>query len=253
MRWVLILLVPLVLAACGSQRHAAAPPQFTVHRYGQGPARAWVFAPATRPKLIVLFVHGLGNQKETTPYYHRPWLAHLAREGYEVVYPGYETFPYQQRGLKHLVQGVAAALPHLTTGVPVAAIGYSRGGRLVMDYASVSSVTGLVPGRILSVFPSGIMDPLLNLAPLAGHTKVLILAGDQDTTVRAIGASQLVTQLAASGFPYADVRFETVRSHGAFVADHLSVLNDTPGARNAYWARADRFFAPLARQRFDVK
>ena len=99
-----------------------------------------------------------------------------------------------------------------------------------MDYASVSSATGLVPGRILSVYPSGIMDALLNLAPLAGHTKVLILAGDRDTTVGSVGASQLVTQLAASGFPYADVRLETVRSHGAFVADHLSVLSDTPAA-----------------------
>jgi hypothetical protein len=43
------------------------------------------------------------------------------------------------------------------------------------------------------------------------------------------------------------VRFEPVRSHGVFVADHLSVLNDTPGARHAYWERADRFLAPLAR------
>ena len=126
------------------------------------------------------------------------------------------------------MQGVAAALPHVAKGVPVAAIGYSRGGRLVMDYASVSSVTGLVPGRILSVFPSGIMDPLMNLAPLAGHTKVLILAGDKDTTVGTVGAGQLVTQLAASGFPYSGVRFELVHSHGTFVADHLSVLNDTP-------------------------
>jgi hypothetical protein len=243
-----LLLLPLVLAACGSHRtQAVMQPEFTVHQYGHGATRAWVFAPTAPPKLIVLFVHGLGNKKETTPYYHRPWLEHLAREGYEVVYPGYETFPYQQRGLKHLVEGVGVALPHLSKGVRVAAIGYSRGGRLVMDYASVSSVTGLVPGRIISVFPSGIMDPLLNLAPLAGHTKVLILAGDRDATVGTIGARQLVTQLAASGFPYGDVRFEPVRSHGAFVADHLSVLNDTPGARHAYWERADKFLAPMAR------
>ena len=118
-----------------------------------------------------------------------------------------------------------------------------------MDYASVSSTTGLVPGRIVSVFPSGIMDALLNLAPLSGHTKVLILAGDRDTTVGTVGASQLVTQLAASGFPYADVRFETVHSHGAFIADHLSVLSDTPAAQQAFWARADRFLAPLAKLR----
>jgi dienelactone hydrolase len=248
MRRLSLVLLPLVVAACGAtHRTQAAQPSFTVHRYGTGATRVWLFTPTTRPKLIVLFVHGLGDKRETTPYYHRPWLAHLAREGYEAIYPAYETFPYEPKGLKHLIEGVAVALPHVTTGVPVAAIGYSRGGRLVMDYASVASVTGLVPGRILSVFPSGIMDPLMNLEPLAGHTKVLILAGDRDTTVGTVGAGQLVTQLAASGFPYADVRFEAVHSRGAFVADHLSVLNDTPGARRAYWARADRFLAPLAR------
>jgi len=251
MRRSLLLLLLLTLAGCGSghKQAAAAPPSVGVHLYGRGATRAWVFAPATPPKLIVLYVHGLGNKRETTPYYHRPWLMHLAREGYEVVYPAYETFPYQAGGLKHLIQGVGVALPHVAKGVPVAAIGYSRGGRLVMDYASVSSTTGLVPGRILSVFPSGIMDALLNLAPLTGHTKVLILAGDRDTTVGSVGASQLVTQLAASGFPYADVRFETVHSHGTFVADHLSVLSDTPAAQQAFWARADRFLAPLAKLR----
>jgi dienelactone hydrolase len=245
MRRALLLLLPLALAACGGSSHARA--SFTVHEYGKGPTRTWIFEPSSKPRLIVLFVHGLGNRRETTPYYHRPWLGHLAREGYEVVYPGYETFPYQPNGLKHLVQGLRGVLAHLQTGVPVAAIGYSRGGRLVVDYASVSTATGLEPGRILSVFPSGIMDPLMNLAPLAGHVKVLILAGDKDATVGTIGASQLVTQLAASGFPYRDVRFEAVHSHGAFVADHLSVLSDSPAAQRAYWARADRFFEPLTR------
>ena len=250
MRRSLLLLLPLALVACGSgQKHPVSPPQVDVHQYGRGATRVWVFAPVAQPRLIVLFVHGLGNTRETTPYYHRPWLMHLAREGYEVVYPSYETFPYQPGGLKHLVQGVVVALPHVAKGVRVAAIGYSRGGRLVMDYASVASTTGLAPGRILSLFPSGIMDALLNLEPLAGHTKVLILAGDRDTTVGTVGAGQLVTQLAASHFPYADVRFETVRSHGAFVADHLSVLTDTPAAQQAYWARADRFLAPLAKLR----
>jgi acetyl esterase/lipase len=243
-----LLLLPLLLAACGGTgAHRASAPSFTVHSYGRGAQRTWVFAPVAQPKLIVLFVHGLGDVKETTPYYHRPWLEHLAREGYEAVYPAYETYPLQPKAMKHLVQGLGLALPHIAHGVPVAAIGYSRGGRLAVDYASIASVTGLVPGRIFSVFPAGSMDPLMNLAPLTGHTKILILAGDKDTTVGTIGAGQLVTQLAASGFPYADVRFEGVHSHGAFVADHLSVLSDTPAARQAYWARADRFLAPLAR------
>jgi hypothetical protein len=90
------------------------------------------------------------------------------------------------------------------------------------------------------------MDQPLDLTPFDGHTKVLIVAGDQDQTVANVGANQLVTQLAIAGFPYADVRFEVVRSHGFFVAEHLSVLRDESGARKAFWARADRFFAPLA-------
>ena len=245
MRHVLIVL-PLLLAACGSSHRAAVPP-FTVHSYGTGATRAWVFQPAAPPKLIVVFVHGLGGQKETTPALHRPWLAHMAREGYEVVYPAYEAYPLQRRPMKHLVEGIANAAPHLARGVPVAAIGYSRGGRLVADYASISSVTGVVPARIFSVFPAGTMDVPLDLATLDGHTKVLVVAGDADRTVANIGANQLIAQLAIAGFPYKDVHFEVIRSHGFFVADHLSVLDDSPAAQKAFWARADRFFAPLVR------
>ena len=247
MRRALVILIPLALAGCSHATvHKAAAPSFTVTTYGTGARRVWIFKPAAKPRLIVLFVHGLGDQRETTPYYHRPWLEHLARERYEVVYPAYEATPLQNGALNHLAQGIATAAPHVAQGVPVAAIGYSRGGRLVMDFASISAATGLVPRRILSVFPAGTMDTPLDLAPLDGRTKVLILAGDADQTVANIGANQLVTQLAIAGFPYADVHFEVVRSHGFFVADHLSVLRDDAGSRQAFWVRADRFFAPLA-------
>jgi predicted alpha/beta-hydrolase family hydrolase len=243
-----LLVLPLLLAGCGAAQHVAAP-AFTVHTYGNGATRSWVYVPAGEPKLIVLFVHGLGGQRETTPYYHRAWLAHMAREGWEVVYPAYEAHPLQNGALKHLVEGVALAGRHVAHSVPVAAIGYSRGGRLVVDFASVSTVTGLVPRRIFSVFPAGTMDTPLDLAPLDGRTRVLIVAGDRDNTVANVGANQLVTQLAIAGFPYGDVTFEVVRSHGFFVADHLSVLEDSAGARRAFWARADRFFSPLVRDR----
>ena len=243
-----LVILPLMLAACGGHataaRHASAP-TLTVQQVGRGALRSWIFAPAGKPKLIVLFVHGLGDQLETTPYHHRPWLEHLAREGYEVVYPAYEARPLQNGALKHLVEGLSTAAAHGPGGVPVAAIGYSRGGRLVVDYASVSQATGLVPARIFSVFPAGTMDTPLDLAPLDGRTKVLIVAGDADQTVANIGANQLITQLAIAGFPYHDVHFEVVRSHGFFVADHLAVLRDDAGSRQAFWARADRFFAPL--------
>jgi dienelactone hydrolase len=235
----------MLLAGCGGATHSQSPPAFTVHAYGTGATRTWVFAPAAPPKLVVVFVHGLGGQAETTPALHRPWLAHLAREGYEVVYPAYEATPLQRFAMKHLVEGVANAAPHVAHDIPVAAIGYSRGGRLVVDFASISSVTGLVPRRIFSVYPAGTMDAPLDLAPLDGHAKVLIVAGDADRTVANTGANQLVAQLAIAGFPYHDVHFEVIRSHGFFVADHMSVFDDSPAAQKALWARADRFFAPL--------
>jgi dienelactone hydrolase len=233
-----LLVLTLLLAGCGGAKTAAPP--FTVASYGHGPSRVWLFRPDGAPRAAVVFVHGAGDVKETTPYYHRPWLEHLAREGVAVVYPRYELYPGQQGALRHLEDGVRVAAAKLPDDVPVVAIGYSRGGRLVCEWASLARRTGLAPDSILSVFPSGAMDPIHDLSPLSGHTKVVILAGDRDEVVGTIGADQLVTQLAASGFPYADLRFEPVRSHGAFVATHLSVLEDSPGARAAFWRRADR-------------
>jgi hypothetical protein len=91
------------------------------------------------------------------------------------------------------------------------------------------------------------MDPIHNLHPLAGRTKILILSGDADQVVGTVGVAELVAQLAASGFPYADVRHERVRSHGFFVATHGSVLQDGAAARRAYWTRADRMIDEIAK------
>lgn len=244
MRLALAPLAVLLLAGCGGSSTAAKP--FTVRSFGHGASRVWLFEPSGHTRAAVVFVHGHGDVKETTPHYHRPWLEHLARRGVAVVYPRYEMYPGQEGALTHLEAGVRLAASKLARGVPVVAVGYSRGGRLVAEWASQARTTGLFPRAILSVFPSGAMDPIHNLAPLSGHTKVVILAGDRDEVVGTIGADQLVTQLAASGFPYADLRFESVRSHGTFVASHLSVLEDSPAARAAFWRRADRIVDRIA-------
>jgi hypothetical protein len=217
------------------------------HSYGTGPDQVWVFKPEGRkPRALVLFVHGAGDDREDTPYYHRPWIRHLVVRGNVVVYPRYEPFPGGQRVLAHLLAGARLGARHAPSGLPSVAIGYSRGGRLVMEYAALARGVPPVPKAILSVFPAGAMDPLHDLGTMAEGTRVVILAGDQDEVVGTIGASQLVTQLAASGFPYGDLRFEAVRSHGDFAATHLSVLEDSPGARAAFWSRADRLIAGLA-------
>jgi hypothetical protein len=218
----------------------------TEHSYGTGADQVWVFTPEGRkPRAVVLFVHGAGDRREDTPYYHRPWIEHLAARGNVVIYPRYEPFPGGQRVLAHLLTGARLGARHAPADLPAVAIGYSRGGRLVMEYAALARGVPPVPKAILSVFPAGAMDPLHDLGTMARGTRVVILAGDRDEVVGTIGASQLVTQLAASGFPYGDLSFEPVRSRGAFTATHLSVLEDSPGARAAFWARADRLIAAV--------
>src|SRR3982751_2492808 len=120
-----LLLLPLVVAGCGNTTHAARGPAFTVARYGNGPQRVWVFRPREEPRGVVVFIHGHGDVTETTPYYHRPWLAHLARRGFAVVYPRYELYPGQEGALAHVEDGVRAAAAKLPGDVPVVAIGYS--------------------------------------------------------------------------------------------------------------------------------
>ena len=214
--------------------------------YGRGADRVWVFRPKHRePKHVVLFVHGLGDQLETTPAHHRAWLEHLAQEGNAVLYPRFELTPAAPRPLEHLIAGARLGWKHLGTDAPVLAIGYSRGGRLVLDYAALAHGVDPVPKTILSVFPAGSMDPLQNLGTIRRGTKVVLLAGDRDEVVGTHGVNQVVTQLAASGFPYGDLSYGIVRSKGAFVASHLSVLDDTAGARAAFWQRADRLLEDL--------
>jgi dienelactone hydrolase len=214
--------------------------------YGHGRDRVWVFSPQGRkPRAVVVFVHGAGDEKETTPYYHRPWLRHLALEGYDVLYPKYERTPGQADSLQHLVTGARNGARHVPSGLPAAAIGYSRGGRLVVDYASVADGVPPVPRAILSVFPAGAIDPILDLRSIAAGTTVTILTGDRDEVVGTVGANQLITQLAASGFPYRNLRLGRVRSHGFFLATHLSALDDSADARAAFWAPADRLLDAL--------
>jgi hypothetical protein len=193
----------------------------------------------------VLFVHGLGDQLETTPVRHKAWLEHLAAEGNAVLYPRFEMHPAAPEPLRHLIAGARLGWKQLGTDAPVLAIGYSRGGRLVMDYAALAHGVGPVPRTILSVFPAGSMDPLQNLATIRRGTKVVLLAGDHDEVVGTHGVNQLVTQLAASGFPYGNLSYHVVRSQGGFSATHLSVLDDTAGAQDAYWKPADRLLDEL--------
>jgi acetyl esterase/lipase len=83
-------LTPLTLVGCGGADGPRTSIPVIEHSVGTGADRTWVVAPARGdPISVVVFLHGLGDQRETTPYYHRPWLDHLARSGSYVLYPRY--------------------------------------------------------------------------------------------------------------------------------------------------------------------
>ena len=209
---------------------------------GRGADEAWIFRPSTPPRSLVVFVHGLGLG-ETTPVNHRPWLEHLALQGSAVVYPRYERTLGSRGAVRHLVTGVRLALGRLgRPQVPLVAIGYSRGGELVADYAAVARLTGVVPAEVLTVFPAGQdpADPPLDLRTVDPSTRITILVGDHDSVVDGAGAHQLLGRLAAAGFPASHVSVAVIRSHGGFVATHTSPIEVTPAAKAAFWARADR-------------
>ena len=123
--------------------------------------------PDGTPKSVVVFVHGLGGPQEILPTNHLPWLRHLVDQGSAVIYPAYETQPGGTRAVAHILAGVRNGLHELgDPKVPLAGIGYSRGGRLVVEWAALQRPA---PHAVLSVFPSQInpmMEPPIDLRRL---------------------------------------------------------------------------------------
>ncbi|HSC92006.1 MAG TPA: hypothetical protein VLB86_10180 [Gaiellaceae bacterium] len=249
MRRLALLALPVVLAVCagcgGSDTsgpaRAAAP---TVERLGAGADEVWLFRPARAPRAVVVFLHGLGGAREATPANHRAWIDHLVARGSAVVYPRYEAEPGGLRPMGHVLAAVDAAERRLAAGgTPVVAIGFSRGGRLAVEYAASSGTAGLTrPAAVLAVFP-GALSPIeenVGLDFIDPDTEIRILIGDADRDVAAEGARGLIERLRDVGFPAANVGVAVVRSRGAFVAHHLAPLEDTAAARAAFWAPADR-------------
>ena len=242
------LVVSLLLAGCGTTGTSVKPKTGGVleRSVGQGRHQVWLFEPRGQaPKSLVVFIHGRGDVREDTPYYHRPWLRHLAARGNAVLYPRYETVPGDSRALRFLYDALPAAAVKLPQGLPVVLIGYSRGGGLAIDYTALAPQIG-TPRAVLAVFPI-LLDPRLHLSSIPPSVRFLFLVGDRDTQVGAGGAQDLLRQLLAAGYPRRLLRAELVRSSGDFQASHLSVLENSRGARKAFWTRADRLIAAVTR------
>jgi hypothetical protein len=242
----------LLLPACGGGGDASGRPAVRVgaleeRSYGREADQVWLIRPGQGSvRSIVVFIHGHGGPLEDTPHYHRPWLQHLARAGSAVIYPRYEAFPGGHGTLAHMERAVARAMEEVDAeDVPIVGIGYSRGGRLVMDWAAAAVGGPYEPDALLSVFPASGEDPEEDLSSIPHSTRIVVLAGDSDEVVGSLGAIALMDQLLVPGVPDPNRRLELVRSGGGFTASHLSVLDTTPGARGAFWRRADRLIAAV--------
>jgi pimeloyl-ACP methyl ester carboxylesterase len=230
-------LAAILLSGCGGGSHA------NLEIFGKGRDQVWLFRSDSRPRAVVVFLHGFGGQVEQTPANHRAWIDHLTGLGDAVIYPRYETVGNPAPG-PLIVRAVGRALGRLGSQAPLVVIGYSRGGRLAPDYAALAdeSRKAAHPGVVIAVFPGPVTrgEQPVDLSTLDPSTRFLILVGDRDQTVGSQGASQLLHRLEAARFPPGRIVARIVQSRGAFVANHFSALDDSAGARQAFWDPADR-------------
>ena len=247
-------LTPVVLAAlflvagCGGGGGHSFPTRETIQSANTDEANGvWIFLPAGRPKRLVIFFHGQGGAIEATPQNHRPWIDHLVGRGAVVVYPRYE-IDYSAAVLDPALAGVQTANRRLgLTGVPVLALGYSRGAALAVEYAAVAARHGVpVPDAVETVnpVPYGETARIVNLKPIRAKTILAVLASDKDP--HAIdGSTMLLHRLRDAGFPGNQIELNVAHSHQGFVADHLAPLSAKPAARAAYWVPTDQLLASL--------
>ena len=252
-------LTPVVLAAifvaagCGGGGGGGAsyPTKETIQSANTEVANGvWIFLPAGKPKRLVIFFHGQGGPTEATPQNHRPWIDHLVKRGAAVVYPRYEV-DYSKAVLDPAVQGIQTANRRLgLSGVPVIALGYSRGAALAVEYAAVAAKQGVpVPDAVETVnpVPYGETARIVNLKPIRAKTILAVLISDKDP--HAIdGSTMLLHRLRDAGFPGKQIELNVAHSRKGFVADHLAPLSAAPAARAAYWVPTDQLFAALPAQ-----
>ena len=218
----------LALAGCGKTWQ----PTFVDHSVGKD--EYWTVQAHGKPKAVVVFLHGLGQDSGEQL---EPWQAHLADEGYDVIYPRYEDPPPDLQARYNIVGAVGRGLGDLgRPNVPLIMLGHSRGGRLAVEAAAF-----LKPKLVLAYYPGQInvqMEPPTNFKLIPRTTQIYLFVGDKDTSVGNSGAVELAERLLAFGVPTTQIHAQTIRSRG-FTANHMSVYDLSPAAKKAIWGRAD--------------
>jgi predicted esterase len=224
--------VLLAVAGCGGSSWHATFEGPT----GYGKDQYWVVRAHGHPKAVVVLLHGLGpNSGEQL----EPWQAHLAGEGYDVIYPRYESPPPDPQARNNIVGAVERGLETLgQPKVPLVLLGHSRGGRLAVEAAAFLKprlVIAFFPGQINPVF-----EPSTNLRLIPKTTDIYLLVGDRDDSVGSQGALELDRRLLDYDFPASKIHGGVVRSTKGFTADHMSVYTLSPDGKRAIWDPVDR-------------
>ncbi|MGN6430553.1 MAG: alpha/beta hydrolase [Gaiellaceae bacterium] len=242
MRRLLLLAAVGVTAGCGGSSSPTLKPLQQHGPIGRGARQVWFYAAKGKPRSLVIFLHGYGGPVEETPANHVEWLKHLAAEGSDVVYPRYEvdvsTNPYPDIDVALARARGRLGNPH----VPIVVIGYSRGGRLAMDYSAWLAAHGHEPRLALLVYPAvhAPGERLIPLRSLDSRLKVAMMVGDKDHVVGGEGARVLLARLELANFPASRIKLMVIKSTRTFKATHLSVLGAQPGAKSEIWRPADQ-------------
>jgi dienelactone hydrolase len=234
--WITSGCVLVALAGCGGKW------QPTFASTGSGKDEYWTVRAEGKPKAVVVFLHGLGRDSGEQL---EPWQAHLASEGYDVIYPRYEQPPPDPQARDNIVAATRGGLATLgRPHVPLVLLGHSRGGRLAVEAAAY-----LKPQLVLAFYPGQInpsFEPDTNFRLIPKRTSIWLFVGDRDTSVGGTGAIELATRMLRDHVPSSQINGATIHSQG-FVADHMSVYDLSPAAKRGIWDRADRLIAKAVR------
>ncbi|MCW3066073.1 MAG: hypothetical protein JWN32_3245 [Solirubrobacterales bacterium] len=205
-------------------------------------------ANATHPQPAIIFFHGWGS---TDANMYGPWIAHLARAGYFVIYPEYQVINKTRPD-----QVLATALAGVRTGLllarldhhavapgPVVTVGHSGGGVLAADYAALAARSHLPPARVVySVYPGRkpigghwtSEVPLADLATMPAATQLTEHAGATDATART-GTARAIY---AGATRVTRKRLTIVKA--PVISDHIGPMYDYAPAHQTFWAPLDR-------------
>ncbi|MBN9614794.1 MAG: hypothetical protein BGO25_20515 [Acidobacteriales bacterium 59-55] len=169
-------------------------------KIADGSQGGWIFLPAnpgpsTAP--VIIFCHGWAA---ISPHGYQAWINHLVMRGNIVLWPNYQNSPLTptRQALPNALAGVKAGLRVLQSGNysvrpdldRVVVAGHSAGGMVAAGIAARAVVEGLPKMKaLMSVEPGdsqrgGVASvPLADLSTLPPDTLMLILVGQDDTSV----------------------------------------------------------------------